>query len=107
MANAQGAAARSASESDDLGRPGKGMTEAPDLMRISDPSPHSSASGSVSGGMPSVERCSKGPARGKGPSGRAGTAKPPQDLVSGAGGKAPGESQKSNPEKAKSGCWCF
>lgn len=107
MSSAPGAAARSASESDDLARPGKGLTEAPDLMRISDPSPHSSASGSTSGRSPSMERCSKGPARSKAPSGHAGTAKPPQDRVNEAGREAPGDLQKSTPEKAKSGCWCF
>lgn len=117
-AKAQGAAARAASESDDLARPGKGITEAPDLKRISDPSPHSSASGSVSGSPLGAARCVKGPARSQAPSvepqvlnggssGRISKVPPPQNGLPDGGRKSAGNLQNNEPEKAKSGCWCF
>ena len=116
-AKAQGAAARAASESDDVARPGKGLTEAPDLQRISDPSPHSSASGSASGSPLGAARCAKGPARSTAPSegpqvlnggssGHASTVQSPQNGVRD-GRKPQGSPQDGEFEKAKSGCWCF
>ena len=117
-AKAQGAAVRAISESDDLARPGKGVTEAPDLNRISDPSPHSSASGSVSGSPLGAARCAKGPARSQAPSeqpqvphggasGRVGALHAPQNGAHDVGRKPQGSPRDGEPEKAKSGCWCF